>query len=292
MYKTSTRADGEQIMKQNTREWEEFRKTKVGASDAPVIMGVSPWKTPYRLWQEKIGEVISEEPNKYMRRGLELEGSVRFDVLLSLGIEVFPKVLISKEHPWMMASLDGIDESGKIVIEIKCPGKEDHAKALSGKVPEKYFPQLQHQMFVAEVDSMLYISFDGENSKVLTICRDDRYIENMIKKERDFLDCVETHFPPELTDKDYITRQDDAWISLSKMYHEVMVEKALLEKEEAEIKKQLLELAGGQNTQGAGIRLTKVLRKGTIAYDKIEALKGVDLEKYRKSATEYWKFSA
>lgn len=42
---------------QNTQEWEKFRLQKIGASDAPIIMGVSPWKTPFQLWLEKTGQI-------------------------------------------------------------------------------------------------------------------------------------------------------------------------------------------------------------------------------------------
>jgi predicted phage-related endonuclease len=41
-------------MQQQTPEWLEFRKNKIGASDAPIIMETSPWKTPYQLWLEKL----------------------------------------------------------------------------------------------------------------------------------------------------------------------------------------------------------------------------------------------
>ena len=39
---------------QQSEEWLEFRRSRIGASDAPIIMGVSPWKTHYKLWVEKI----------------------------------------------------------------------------------------------------------------------------------------------------------------------------------------------------------------------------------------------
>ena len=38
---------------QNTPEWLEFRRKKIGASDAPIILEVSTWKTPYQLWLVK-----------------------------------------------------------------------------------------------------------------------------------------------------------------------------------------------------------------------------------------------
>ena len=30
------------------------------ASDTPVVLGVSPWRTPYQLWQHKLGLVEPE----------------------------------------------------------------------------------------------------------------------------------------------------------------------------------------------------------------------------------------
>ena len=44
---------------QGTSEWLENRKNHIGASDAPVVMGVSPWDTPYKLWENKLGRRIT-----------------------------------------------------------------------------------------------------------------------------------------------------------------------------------------------------------------------------------------
>ncbi len=54
---------------QHSNEWLELRKNKIGASDAPIIMKVSPWKTPYRLWEEKLGltECVSNQAMKRTR---------------------------------------------------------------------------------------------------------------------------------------------------------------------------------------------------------------------------------
>jgi hypothetical protein len=40
---------------------------------------------------------------------------------------------------------------------------------------------------------------------------------------------------------------------------------------------------------GAGIRLSKIPRKGAVDYSQIECLKELDLEPYRKKSIEYWK---
>src|SRR5271170_7079883 len=140
---------------QNTPEWEEMRKTKVGASDAPVIMEVSPYKTPYQLWQEKLSLATSKQ-NYAMQRGHEMEPMARAAFEELTGLMVTPMVKFHPLHAWMMASLDGVDVSGQNIAEIKCAGKEDHEIALSGQIPEKYFPQLQHQLEVCQLEMAYY----------------------------------------------------------------------------------------------------------------------------------------
>ena len=40
---------------QRSDAWFEWRKTGITASMIPVIMGLSPYQTPYRLWAELVG---------------------------------------------------------------------------------------------------------------------------------------------------------------------------------------------------------------------------------------------
>ena len=42
-------------LRQNTPEWHRWRRQGIGASDAPVIMGETPFKTPRTLWSIKTG---------------------------------------------------------------------------------------------------------------------------------------------------------------------------------------------------------------------------------------------
>lgn len=139
-------------LKQDTDEWFNFRKNKLGASDAPIIMGISPWKTPYQLWQEKLGFRSIPVMNEAMQRGKDLEPLALQSINLELGSEMIPLVFQHESLDFMTASLDGYDEKNKIACEIKCPRGSDHELALQGKIPEKYIPQLQHQMEVCELD--------------------------------------------------------------------------------------------------------------------------------------------
>lgn len=280
-------------MQQNTQQWHEFREMKIGASDAASIMGVG-FHTPFKLWQIKMGfdEVVE---NFAMRRGKELEPVARAAFIKESGIEVFPEVVQHPEFEWMMASLDGISFDRKTIIEIKCVGRKNNDLAKMGKVPEKYFPQLQHQMAVTGANSVIYFSFYEGVGTSIKVDRDDEYIEKLIEAEKEFFKCMVDFSPPEKIEadknKEIDYREDAEWIDLSLYYKECLERKNSVIKEEAYLKGLLIESANGKNCSGEFLKIEKIKRKGTIAYNKIPELQGKDLEMYRSEPTEYWKIS-
>lgn len=276
---------------QNTEEWLEMRKTKIGASDACVIMGVSPWSTPYALWEEKVGIKEPRSVSKAMARGSALEESAREAFMGMTKIVVFDQVVFHPKYEWMMASLDGIDIEGKHIVEIKCPGDEDHDMAVNGHVPDKYYPQLQHQMEVTGLNSAYYFSYDGKSGVIVNVNRNQNYIDKMIEKEIEFYQCMQTLEPPKLTDRDYHERSDELWEQAAQSW--LLIQKALdnLKAKEEELRETLICLSGKSNTIGCGVRVSRCVKKGNIDYKNIPELQNLDTEKYRKPMTEYWRIA-
>lgn len=275
-------------MEQNTEEWLELRKKNIGASDAPIIMGLSPWTTKYQLWQQKLNLVEPREENEAMRRGKLLEPKAHARFREMTGFNTKPEVAFHPTIPYMMASFDGFDPDKKILVEIKCPGSSSHQMAKIGLVPENYIPQIQHQMEVVGADMAYYFSFDGENGEIVEVKRDQSMIDKIIKEEKKFYECMTTFNPPELCDRDYIKREDEEWQSAAEHYLGLQRSLQELEKQEKMAKERLILLAGQSNVKGAGISLSKTIRRGNVDYGAIEALKSINLDQYRKPATEYW----
>lgn len=276
---------------QNTPEWLELRRTKIGASDAPIIMGVSPWKTPLQLWKEKLGLSASSTMNSAMKRGHDLEAAARNQFEKMSGIYVEPAVFLHPEHDWMMASLDGISFDRKIGVEIKCPNEIDHSIALEGKVPEKYYPQLQHQIEVCSLEFIYYFSFNGKSGKIVEVARDDKYIDGLLKKEFEFLKLVRELESPKLSDKDFIDRKDADWTSTANEWKSVHLQIQHLQKREEELRNDLIELSGKHSSQGAGLKLSKVIKRGLVDYKAIPELSNVNLDQYRKAPSESWRLT-
>ena len=179
---------------QGTPEWLALRKNKITGTDAAIIMGSNPWKSKKQLYHEKISLDHQSISNERMQRGVDLEPIARDLFSLEMGIVFYPYVGV---HDWAMASLDGINELGTMAVEIKCPGAKTHQLALNGLVPDYYYPQLQHQMWVCDLHYIYYYSFDGRNGVKIRVERDEFYIQEMIAEEYKFYLCLLNKTEPE-----------------------------------------------------------------------------------------------
>lgn len=265
---------------QGSLEWREFRKRKIGASDAPSVMGVG-FLTPLQLWRIKVGLEPEKVPNSAMKRGTELEKVAREKFIEESGIHFEPACFQCDEFPYLFASLDGYNEEHNLILEVKCPGKEDHEIAGRGLVPEKYEAQLQHQMFVAECDQAYYYSFDGENGISVLVERDDEYIAKMLKKEKEFYQMMTTLTEPPVGPKDWVVCEDYDALIAAMDYERLKKQSELLQEKMQAIKEELIKKSKGEYTRFGRLKLHKIMVKARVDYDLIPELKGVDLDKYR-----------
>lgn len=276
-------------IQQNTPEWIELRQSKIGASDAPIIMGVSPWKKPNELWEEKLGFKKSSFNSDAMQRGHQLEPVARAMCEKYFECALYPVIGIHDENDWAMASFDAYNENG-LIVEIKCPGKVDHQTALDGKIPDKYYPQLQHQMYVANCIDMYYCSFDGVNCVYVHVKRNDQYIDQMIQKELEFYQCMIQRIPPV-----YIAQiEEPIWADYMTQLMQAKDQIKLLDGLQKDLMSKLTQLAGESEAQGMGFKLSKIERRGNIDYEAIVKEHNIDVnfDNYRKKSTFYYQASA
>lgn len=283
---------------QGSAEWLAHRKNHLGASDAAIVMGVSPWNTPLQLWEQKLGYSQGPSETPAMRRGTEMEPFARLAFENETGIEVFPQVVYHPDHPFMMASLDGLSLDRKTAVEIKCPGASAHATAIAGKVPKYYMPQLQHQLACLSLDMLYYFSFDGEKGVNIEVQRDDEYIKALIEAESSFWGMVKTRTPPAPTNRDYEERSGAKWVAIEAELSSLQEEMSGLEKQmlsiverKSVLKAELIADAGGRSCRCGSLTLGRSFPKGRIDYSEIPELKGVDLDQYRKEAKETWRLT-
>lgn len=288
---------------QRSEAWKIWRRSHLGSSDAAAILGVSPWKSPLELYYEKTSnQEITENSNFAMRRGVELEPLALAKFEAETGYLMTPAVKVHPRIPFMSASLDGLEIENKCAVEIKCSGKVDHALALKGQVPEKYMPQLQHIMSVCDLWEIYYMSYvSDEDFIIFKVKYDHDYTTRLLQAELEFWQRVQDRNPPIPTDRDNIEITSPEWTHYRDKYAAIYTEKKdlldklkRLESIEEDIRKELILLADNKSAHGAGIKLTKSVRRGHIDYARVAELLELSdevLESYRKPSTESWRIS-
>lgn len=286
-------------LEQRTTDWLDWRKKGIGASDAPIILGVSPWSTPFQLWEQKIGLVKKDGSNWATQRGNELEPRARAQFELEQMAE-FPAMLCEHaKYPWARASLDGFNQEQQAALEIKCPGREDHEKARAGQVPEKYFPQLQHQLFVTGAKCVFYYSYfevgpEQFEGVTLRVEPDLEYIKKMVAAEVAFWSCVEKKTPPPLSDRDcHNIRNAEIGVALAEYFAAKKLfdeNKKIMEGARATVLAIVEQKYSHPRLNCGAFKMVKIVKAGNVDYKRVPELKGVDLSPYRKAPTTQWNF--
>lgn len=276
---------------QGSDEWHKWRAEGIGSSHAPIIMGVSPWKTPLQLYEWYASGSPKEESNFAIERGRDLEPVARAQYEMIHDCDMPPATLVHPEHSFLRASLDGYSAEKKIILEIKCPGREDHAVALSKKIPGKYYAQLQHQMLVSGAEVVHYYSFDGAAGVLVEVARDEDYIEELLKAETLFWERVVSRNPPPLSERDYIEETDYVNLENIQEWRRKKHQVDLLEKDMEELRDHITGRLTHNRVKAFGVKIQKIFKKGSVDYSKIPELKSIDLDKFRKPSSEYYAFS-
>lgn len=284
-------------MEQNSSDWLEWRKRGLGASDIPILLGISPWKTPYQLWEEKLG-LAEDDPEKYnfiTEKGHRLEPKARalYEIQFD-GVDCPPKLAERKDKPHHRASLDGYNEEKNYCVEIKFVGAGDKWKmAQEGKIPDYYMAQMMWQLYVTGGKWNDYVAYNDKEDaiKVIRMEPDIKAIAGIVKKADEFWKLVETKKEPPLTDKDFKKVRDKG---LSTLVAELAVVRQGIDpllKREEELKKAIKEHEGWNHTRMIcdGVKLITKTRRGSVDYKKVisENLPELDLTGYVKPSTTY-----
>lgn len=268
---------------QGSEKWHEFRSRHVGASEIPAIMGTCDFKNIYQLWLEKTGQVEKFKGNWATRRGHEMEPVAREIYSKKTGLTVDEDVVLEYPiWPTLSASLDGFVKSENLVVEIKTPSKSKHQQALAGIVPETYRDQLQAQMLVAQTNVCDYVSYSPDDAMDVAIVRvkaDGERQREILEMAKFFWKCVETKTAPiEIVEQPELI---DLFNEREKLQSELEILSEKIDQLTDLIKKSLK----ADSVVCHNFKATWSERKGSVDYSKIEVLKSVDLEQYRKPST-------
>lgn len=189
-------------------EWLYTRKCGIGGSDAAAACGLSRWISPLELWINKTSNAIEEKNSEAMYWGTIMEPIIRDEFAKRTGLTVqeMPYIFGCKEHPYMIADLDGIvrEADGAVsVLEIKTVSPFCIGDWADNGMPMEYYLQIQHYMTVCDLKKA-YVAYliGGNNFGYRTINFDQETSDMLIKLEGAFWQSVQDGVQPVVTEKD------------------------------------------------------------------------------------------
>ena len=189
-------------------DWLNKRLQGIGASEAPIIMGVNYRKSLLQLWGEKIGllepDDLSNIEHLYWGSVLELPILRRFGESSGHLAMYSGELLRSSDHPWAQCTLDGWVLSGdeRYPLEIKNSNAFMASEWESGP-PPIYWLQVQHQLLVTGQKNGYIAALLGGNRLIWDeVQRDDIAINALIAKGSEFWRCVVECIQPDVTEHD------------------------------------------------------------------------------------------
>jgi putative phage-type endonuclease len=295
---------------QRTPAWERWRAGGVTASEAAIVLGRSPYKTPWRLWAERTGVAVPPDlsQNPHVARGVALEDAARQWFEARHDTLLLPVCAESDTHPVLRASFDGIADDGA-PVELKAPAEKTFAEVAAEGTASRayalYWPQLQHQLYVADADHG-WLVFFGNVDRVLEfpVDRDDAFLSNELipaclrfaeqikKREAPARDPQRDLFVPEGADLARWTQLAASYRALSAECGQLEAPLLALQERLAATQEELVTLMGEfLLAEAAGLKVTRSLQNGAIDYKAALAalLPDVEtdvLEAFRRPASE------
>lgn len=163
-------------------EWQAARLTGVGASEAASACGWDSHRSALQLYLLKTGKLEPDKPNASMKRGLLLEPLVSELYEERTGRRIDQTQVFARDsaRPHMLATLDGIDETGDLV-EFKTIGPWSEGNVGpdgSTELPETWLVQANQQMLVAESEGIA----NPESVTFAVLHSDDRLTIHTVKR--------------------------------------------------------------------------------------------------------------
>lgn len=143
---------------QGTEPWSQYRATHNNASDAPAMMGVSPYKTRSELIHERATGLSKEVDAGTQRR---FDDGHRFEALARplaeeiIGDDLYPVVGSDGE---LSASFDGITMCHSVIFEHKSLNDEIRAAATVADLGLHYRVQMEQQLIVSGAAKCLFLA--------------------------------------------------------------------------------------------------------------------------------------
>ena len=182
----------------NDRSW------YLGGTDAPAILGLSPWRTPLDVYLEKVGEGSDETDTPAMRWGRILEDVLADEYSRMTGNKVRRKLeaIIHPKYNFIAGRIDRQVVRKPIILEVKTTSRksDEWGEPWTDDIPEHYIIQVQHYMGIANksIAHIAVLFMMERDFKIYEVKRDDDLIKELFDQEVSFWrNHIEKRVPPD-----------------------------------------------------------------------------------------------
>jgi hypothetical protein len=279
-------------LEQGSPEWEEFRKSHVGASDMGILMTGTDreindlLKVKRGLKQVYVTEAMQDGKDKEHEAIEKFLGRARKD-------GENPTALADKPNDWLMASFDFLNQVNYEIIEVKrskvhCDSVAEHHSYA------KWYWQVQAQMKVSGytcVTLLLHNTITNEQMHEV-IDRNEEDVDLLIARGKWFMEKLDNfEFLPGFDAPE--ERTDPNTIDWATRFKEVDQEIKELEEERDVLRAEGIAIANEASFMCNGIKVEKVKSRTTIDYKAACSLNNIDLKDFEKvpKVPYTWKFT-
>lgn len=270
---------------QGSAEWKAERLRRVTASNVAAVLGISQYKTALEYFDELttgIEPEVSGHKQTLFEIGHKAEIKGREYAEGYYGSAFPPAVLISTKCQDLMASLDGFSEEHNVIFEAKYAGRDTISKMRSepGWIRPDHEAQVQAQLLVSGAVKCVYFAMDPDGeAAVAEVLPSVEYHERISQAVAAFMLDLRAGKAPEPTDRDWHTPVDEGFKTLVEL--KAIADEAAARYDDA--RKALVEkYKSYARVRSSGVMLYRSYVSGNVDYSKIEALKSIDLDAYRK----------
>ncbi len=195
-----------------SKNWHKMREKGLGGSEIAIVMGLSPYKSLFRLWHEKAGNIEPGQMDENRSRiGLGLEDVAAKIFEDETGYICHKTGMYqSKDCEIALAEPDRLltDKDGGLagVLEIKTVdpsvawqwGREKQGK---GNIPEHYMCQVQWYLNALKLDKAFLIALIGFGDvRIYEIEKDTDFCAKMVEAGEKFIETLKNGEEPSIDD--------------------------------------------------------------------------------------------
>lgn len=283
-------------VKMDREEWLKVRQSGIGGSEIASLLGINPWSSPIKVWQDKLGQAEEIKPNYQMRLGSLAEDAVAqiwAEDNPDFKVERINSIMQSLNNKIFLANIDRIAWSVKdfepIILEIKNISGRGAGKWYGEEPPYYYQAQVQWYLGVTGLKKGKLIANIANNEMLeFDIERDEEVISKMFEVANDFWqkNVLNKEMPAPIgNDSDIFSTIFD--IASNPEGTDLTAHKGLFERR-GELKTQIDELA----SEMKGIENTIKVELGEFKFGTIEGKKAVSVSKSTRNTLDSKKVQA